>query len=129
MSEPHGRILQDFQTASKRPVRWAVDAPIIGDFDDRETTIEIFDVQDLQQKKMFLDLGPVRRSASDLLGRSVRVLFHTPQATTRYYADVRPPNYRVPLTLVVSTPVRRKGVVDDDVLGDSRPPRSNSKAG
>lgn len=119
-------LLDQFRSATSRPVRWAVEAPPQGDFEDRESTIEIFDVQDFDQQRTFATLGPLRRKARELLGRSVRVLFHTPQATTRYYADVRPPGYRVPLTIVLSTPVRRRGLIDDDVLGESRPPRSKA---
>lgn len=122
MSDQRSELLEKFRSATGRPVRWASEAQ--GDFEGREWTIEIFDVQEVDQETMFVSLGALRRSAREYLGGTIRVLFHTPQATTRYYASVRPPGYRVPLTIVPSPNTRPRGLVDDDVLGDSRPARS-----
>jgi hypothetical protein len=121
-----GAVLAEFEKATGRPVRWVEEGVADGDFEDRVNTIEVFDVQDFHQRAMFSALRPLRQRARNQLGQSVRIVFHTPQATTRYYAKVRPDGYQVPLTIVPSSaqPSRGVGLVDDDVLGDSRPPRS-----
>lgn len=123
-------LLEDVRTVAARPARWAGDATTAGDFEGREFTIEVFDVPSHEQMDLFSRLRAVRLKAAELLGQSIRIVFHTPQATTRHYADVRPPGYRVPLRLIPGSRSRGPGpaspLVDDDVLGESRPPRSRT---
>ena len=72
-----------------RPVRWLTDAIAFGDFEGREETIEVFDVPQSQQRRLLRDLREARQDARRILGRTVRVLFHTPEATTSLYSHVR----------------------------------------
>ena len=125
--EARRELAAEFSSVTGRPVRWATAGEGLGDFEDRENTLEVFDVQDFEQRTMFSSLRALRRRVREQLGRSIRVVFHTPQATTRYYAGVRPVDYQVPFRLVPpmrSGQVPKPRLVDDDVLGDSRPPRS-----
>jgi hypothetical protein len=83
-------ILKDFREAVRgRPVYWADERTLPGDVEGREDTLEIFDVEGAEQRRLLTELRPVRHRAEQLLGRAVRVMFHTPEATTRYYSHVR----------------------------------------
>lgn len=117
------QLAEKFRNATGRPVRWADDG-LRGDFEGRETTLEIFDVQEDDQENLFLELGELRQEARRLVGERLRLLFHTPEATTRHYPAVRSERARVVLRLVSSGPRRPSGVVDEDISGDPRPPRS-----
>lgn len=119
------QLAEKFRSATGRPVRWADEGPG-GDFEGRETTLEIFDVQDDDQKTLFLELSALRNEARQLLGERLRLLFHTPEATTRLYPGVRSDRSRVLLRLISTRPRKVSGVVDEDVAGDPRPPRSRA---
>lgn len=129
-ADPKRSLLEEVQSIVARPVRWAGDAATPGDFEGREFTLEVFDVPSDEQMGMFSRLRGVRAKAHELLGQSIRIVFHTPEATTRHYADVRPPGYRVPLRIIRGSRAKPPGgespLVDDDVLGESRPPRSRT---
>lgn len=118
-------LAEKFRSATGRPVRW-VDEGLGGDFEGRETTLEIFDVQDDDQKTLFVELSALRNEARQILGERLRILFHTPEATTRLYPGVRSERSRVVLRLISTGPRKVNGVVDEDVAGDPRPPRSRA---
>jgi hypothetical protein len=83
-------ILKAFREAVRgRPACWADERTLAGDVEGREETLQIFDVEDVDQRGLLTELRPVRLRAEQLLGRPVRVMFHTPDATTRYYSHVR----------------------------------------
>ena len=117
------QIAEKFRQATARPVRWADESPG-GDFEGRDTTLEIFDVQEDDQRDLFVELADLRRETRQLGGERLRLIFHTPEATTRHYPGVRSERSRVVLRLVPGQPRRTAGIVDDDIAGESRPPRS-----
>lgn len=86
--ETRSYLAGEFGKATGHPVRWA-DEAVGGDFEGRETTLEIFDVPEDDQEKLFLELAPQRKQARQLLGERLRLLFHTPEATTLHYPQVR----------------------------------------
>ena len=117
------QLTEKFRQATVRPLRWADEGPA-GDFEGRETTLEIFDVQEEDQKNLFLGLADLRRDAKRLLGESLRLIFHTPEATTRHYPGVRSEQPRVLLRLITSQHRRIASMVDEDIAGEPMPPRT-----
>lgn len=65
--ETRSYLAGEFGKATGHPVRWA-DEAVGGDFEGRETTLEIFDVPEDDQEKLFLELAPQRKQARQLLG-------------------------------------------------------------
>ena len=70
-------------------VRWVADGIALGDFEGRDETIEVFDVPQSQQRRVFHEIRGARQEARRILGRTVRVIFHTPESTTSYYGHLR----------------------------------------
>jgi len=68
-----------------RPVRWAED--VIGDYDGRDRTLEVFNADPAEQGDLFRRLRPVRKEMEVLAGGPVIVIFHTRTESVRLYAD------------------------------------------
>ena len=84
-------IFDSFVCAVKpRPVRWASPATSLGDYEGRASTLEIFDVPAWDQRSVLAALRTQRELARKRIGEEVRIVFHTPEATTRYYSQIRP---------------------------------------
>jgi len=69
-----------------RPVRWADNA--IGDYDGRERTLEVFNVDGRDQLPLRMRLRPLREELENDLGGPVVIIFHTSNETTRLYGEV-----------------------------------------
>ena len=70
-------------------VHWASSETTLGDFEGRDVSIDVFDVPGWQQRPLLRTLRRQRDEARLLLGTSLGIVFHTPEATSRYYAHLR----------------------------------------
>lgn len=68
--------------------RWTDDLTSRGDFDGRDYAIELFNVAASEQRPLRRALREVLRRAEGLCNRPITLLFHTPDATARYYQEV-----------------------------------------
>lgn len=100
-------VLDQLRERTRRPARWATQGGSVGDFEGRDQTLELFDVTEDEQPDLFESLADFMREARALLGSTPRILFHTPEATSRYYAHVRLPVSRVQPSHVMTDPSRR----------------------
>ncbi len=71
-----------------RPVRWASAGPSIGDYDGRETTLDVFNVEARDQRRLLRELRDLRREIEEAIGSPVVLVFHTPAQTVGFYPDV-----------------------------------------
>jgi hypothetical protein len=70
---------------SSRPVRWAQD--VVGDYDGRDRTLEVFNADPAEQGDLFRRLRPVRKEMEVRAGGPVIVIFHTRAESERLYSD------------------------------------------
>ena len=58
---PREQILQRVaELLDDRPVRWAIPAQFIGDYDGRERTLEVFNTDAAQQRESLRRMRPIR---------------------------------------------------------------------
>jgi len=69
---------------SGRPVRWARD--VVGDYDGRDRTLEVFNADPAEQGDLFRRLRPVRKEMEAFAGGPVIVIFHTRAESARLYS-------------------------------------------
>ena len=70
-----------------RPVRWA-DAPnLVGDYDGRDRTLEVFNADARDQRLLLRRLRPFRDELEQAAGGPVIVIFHTSAESGRLYGD------------------------------------------
>lgn len=69
-----------------RPVRWA-DDDVLGDYDGRERTLEVFNADAREQLELLHRFRPLRPDVEQLAGGPVVVIFHTTKETARLYAE------------------------------------------
>lgn len=80
------RALDLFRAARPHnPIHWTSDRTTRGDFDGRDSSLEIFDVPGQQQLAFLRGLREERRQAEALLGQPLVLIFHTPEATRAHY--------------------------------------------
>ncbi len=69
------------EVADGRPTRWADEGTtLVGDFDGREWTLEVFDVPSEQEHGLFLRLSGMFRDVRSRFGTSLMVVTHPPEA-------------------------------------------------
>lgn len=71
-----------------RAVRWVPSDRAIGDYDGRERTLEVFDVDAGEQRSLLRRIGPARAEIEQSIGGPLIVVFHTPRETTRLYPEM-----------------------------------------
>lgn len=71
-----------------RIVRWAPPGQLVGDYDGRERTIEVFHVPAREQRQCLWMIRSIRARIEPLVGGPITVIFHTPGETERLYSDV-----------------------------------------
>jgi hypothetical protein len=71
-----------------RPTRWTSRDRLVGDFDGRERTLDIFDASAGEQLALLRRLRPLRQEIEELIGGPLLVIFHTPKETARLYPEV-----------------------------------------
>jgi hypothetical protein len=68
-----------------RPVCWARN--VIGDYDGRQRTLEVFNADPVEQRDLFRQLRAVRKDMEAQADGPVIVIFHTRVESNRLYAD------------------------------------------
>jgi hypothetical protein len=69
-----------------RPARWAVG--VIGDYDGRERTLDVFNADASEQLNLLRLLRPVRAEFERVAGGPILVIFHTRAETKRLYPEM-----------------------------------------
>jgi hypothetical protein len=70
-----------------RPVRWADPERLVGDYDGRERTLEVFNADAAEQRPLIRRLRPLRQELESALGGPVVVIFHTTAESARLYRE------------------------------------------
>ena len=70
-----------------RPARWATEGTLWGDYDGRENTLEVFNVDAKEQRALYRQMRPMREALEQEVGAPLIVLFHTRKESLRLYAD------------------------------------------
>ena len=83
-----GLVLGLIRRETSYPVRWTDEKTSRGDFDGRDFAIEIFGVPTSEQRALRRRLRDVRKTAGSILGSSLVLIFHTPEATARHYQEL-----------------------------------------
>jgi hypothetical protein len=89
---------------SGRPVRWARN--VLGDYDGRDRTLEVFNADANEQRELFRALRPIRKEMEAIAGGSVIVIFHTRAESARLYSDFVQQALLAEVTLDVNTAER-----------------------
>lgn len=92
MDEPRNEILCDLEhtTAFRYPMCWASDRTTWGDFEGRERTLEIFNIESSEQLGFLRSVRESRRQIEAKLGGPLTFVFHTPEATRQHYSHLFP---------------------------------------
>jgi hypothetical protein len=72
-----------------RPTRWTPAERLLGDYDGRERTLDVFDAHAVEQRSLLRQLRPLRGAIEQVIGGPLIVLFHTPRETRRLYPNVQ----------------------------------------
>lgn len=70
-----------------RPVRWAGPPELVGDYDGRERTLEVFNADGKDQRALLGRLRPFRPDLEAAAGGAVIVIFHTIAESARLHAE------------------------------------------
>lgn len=70
-----------------RPARWAPTERLVGDYDGRERTLEVFNAGPKEHLGLLAALRPMRARLKEAAGGSIVFIFHTPEESARLYAD------------------------------------------
>lgn len=70
-----------------RPARWAEVSNLVGDYDGRERTLEVFNADAKDQRMLLRRLRPLREELELAAGGPVIVIFHTSVESVRLYRD------------------------------------------
>lgn len=116
-----------FQAATGKPVRWLDERTSRGDFENRSGTLEVFDVPAADQYPLFKRLHRLEEKASERLAQPIRLVFHTPEETTRLYPWVRLPEAKRGMDTKPSHHVRARARQRDRIeICDVDPRRARS---
>ena len=72
------------------PVRWADNKTTLGNFDGRNFTIDVFRIPASKQMDFLTMIEPVRDKIRELIGNRGVFIFHSPEATNKYYSHLFP---------------------------------------
>lgn len=87
LPEKRSEVLSRFQEALRpRLVRWTDEMTSFGDFEGRDLTLELFDIPAGEQRDTLRRLRELRRRCEEILGATLLLVFHTPEATRAHYA-------------------------------------------
>lgn len=78
------------QLLDSRPVRWVPPERVLGDYDGRSRTLEVFNADPKEQRQLLRRLRPERPAIEQAAGGPVIVIFHTRKETRRLYGGVLP---------------------------------------
>jgi hypothetical protein len=71
-----------------RPVRWAPRARLVGDYDGREQTLDVFFANADLQRSLYRGLRGMRAELEAAVGGPFIIIFHTDAETHRLYPEV-----------------------------------------
>lgn len=72
------------------PLRWVDEKTTTGDFDGRETAIDVFFIPTANQLDFLAQIRPIRGLIREMSGHRCIFIFHSPEATTAYYSHLFP---------------------------------------
>ncbi len=72
----------------RRPVRWAPPERLVGDYDGRERTLQVFLADAADQRRLLVTIDQHRPALEAAAGGPFVVLFHSVRQTTERYGDV-----------------------------------------
>lgn len=70
-----------------RAVRWVCADRLVGDYDGRQRSLEVFHASAGEQRKLLRIIRSVRAEIEGLIGGPLIVIFHTPDESERLYPD------------------------------------------
>jgi hypothetical protein len=109
-----------------RPVRWVPTNRLVGDYDGRERTLQIFNADPKDQRRLLDEIDKQRGSLDEAAGGPLVIIFHSVKQSTERYADfvryfVRPRGIEMPRAVALSS----ETYVDaEDERGPHRRPRA-----
>ncbi|HAO94065.1 MAG: hypothetical protein A2X93_08965 [Deltaproteobacteria bacterium GWC2_56_8] len=78
------------QTGFKYPIRWVDEKTTRGDFDGRESSIDVFYIPFSEEDEFLTLIEPIRNRIRELIGNRGLFIFHSPEATDKYYSHLFP---------------------------------------
>lgn len=96
-----------------RPVRWAT---LVGDYDGRERTLEVFNADPRDQRRFLVEIDKNRKALANAAGGPLIVIFHSVSQTEeryREFARAFPRPLRSAPPAVAPPPERCVDVADD----------------
>jgi hypothetical protein len=70
-----------------RPVRWAPSRRLVGDYDGRERTLEVFNADPKDQAHLFDEIDRQRAPLEEAAGGPLVIIFHSVKQSKERYAD------------------------------------------
>ncbi|MBI4950296.1 MAG: hypothetical protein HY955_09155 [Deltaproteobacteria bacterium] len=78
------------QSNSIYPVRWVDERTTRGDFDGCEFAIDVFNIPYSEEDEFLTLIDPIRDRIRELIGNRGLFIFHSPEATNKYYSHLFP---------------------------------------
>ncbi|MBI5455333.1 MAG: hypothetical protein HY956_11940 [Deltaproteobacteria bacterium] len=78
------------QIGFKYPVRWVDERTTRVDFDGREFAIDVFYIPFSEEDEFLTLIEPIRNRIRELIGSRGLFIFHSPEATDKYYSNLFP---------------------------------------
>lgn len=72
------------------PLRWADEKTTMGDFDGRESTIDVFFIPSAEQINFLTQISSIRKQIKEMTGHRCIFIFHSPEATATHYSHLFP---------------------------------------
>jgi len=84
-TSPRETIVLRVSRLVDRPVRWA--SGVVGDYDGRDRTLEIFEADASEQRPLLRLLRPIRDEIHAAAGGPTAIIFHTRAESQRLYGE------------------------------------------
>lgn len=68
-------------------MRWTPKERLVGDYDGRERTLEVFNANARDQLQLRTRLRPIREAIESACGGSLVIIFHSEEQSASRYAD------------------------------------------
>ncbi len=107
-----------------RPVRWVPTNRLVGDYDGRDRTLQIFNADPKDQRRLLDEIDKQRGPLEQAAGGPLVIIFHSVKQSTERYADfvryfVRPRGIEMPEAVAPSAEIY---VDAEDASGPHRRP-------
>ncbi|MDP2689548.1 MAG: hypothetical protein Q8P48_05500 [Deltaproteobacteria bacterium] len=70
------------------PLRWVDEKTSHGDFEGREFAMDVFRIPLAKQLEFLSQIRPIRDKIEELTGGNCLFIFHSPEATNKYYSHL-----------------------------------------